>query len=107
MRRGCRISPVRVSVLRGHTVGFRPEYSSERQLLAQLKEIKRQGFATSTGERINGSTCISVPVNNYTYPTALSILGPTERLQPRVQEFAEVLKASAKRISDNISGIFT
>jgi hypothetical protein len=27
MRRGCRLSPVRVSVWRGHTVGFQPEYS--------------------------------------------------------------------------------
>jgi hypothetical protein len=27
MRRGCRFSPVKVSVWRGHTVGFQPEYS--------------------------------------------------------------------------------
>lgn len=80
---------------------------SESQLLAQLKEIRRQGFAASTGERVSGSTCISVPVRDYTYPAALSLLGPAERLEPKTKGLTEMLKKSAERISENISGIFT
>ena len=80
---------------------------SESQLLAQLREIQNRGFATSTGERVSGSTCISVPVSNYTYPAALSILGPAERLQPKTKYLTEMLKKSAELISGNISGMFT
>ena len=80
---------------------------SESQLLSQLKEIKSKGFSSSTGERISGSTCISVPIRNYSYPAALSILGPAERLQPKLKKLTELLKKSAERISGNISGIFT
>jgi len=80
--------------------------TDETKLLAQLMEIKQQGYTVSCGERIAGATCISVPICNYTHPAALSILGPTERLEPRLTELTEALKASAKRISKNISGIF-
>ena len=80
---------------------------SESRLLAQLKEIQRHGFAVSTGERVPGSSCISVPVRNYTYPAALSIQGPAERLQPKTKYLTEMLKKSAELISGNISGMFT
>ena len=81
--------------------------TDETKWLAQLEEIRRQGYATSFGERIAGAVCVSVPIRNYTYPAALSILGPTERLEPKLRDLIEVLKVSAERISTNIAGIFT
>lgn len=81
--------------------------TDETKFLVKLMEIRQQGYATSCGERIAGASCVSSPIRNYTYPAALSILGPTERLEPRLAEFTEALKTSAERISDNINGVFT
>jgi IclR family acetate operon transcriptional repressor len=80
--------------------------TDETEWLAKLTEIRQQGYATSCGERISGVICISVPVKDYTYPAALSILGPAERLESKLAELVEALKVSAERISTNIAGIF-
>jgi DNA-binding IclR family transcriptional regulator len=81
--------------------------TDKTETLAQLMEIRQQGFAISFGERIAGSIGISVPIKNYSYPAALSILGPTERLELKLADYTEALSTSAKRISDSIIGIFT
>ena len=80
--------------------------TDETKLLAQLMEIRQQGYAVSYGERVAGAIGISVPIKNYTYPAALSILGPKDRLEFRLAELTETLKASAEHISENITGIF-
>jgi IclR family transcriptional regulator, KDG regulon repressor len=72
-------------------------------LIAQLKQIRRQGYCISCGEKIPGAMCISVPIEFYEFPVALSILGPEIRIKPRMQEMVNELKRSAGRISDNIS----
>lgn len=82
------------------------QITNEAQFLNQLMEIRHQGCSVSFGERIAGSSCISVPIRNYIYPAALSILGPIERLQPKLEGFREVLRISAERISKNIAGIY-
>ena len=75
-------------------------------LLAQIKEIKQQGYGISRGEWLNGVTCISVPVFNYSLPLSLSALGPENRLKDREKAAIKELKASAGRISENIKRIF-
>jgi IclR family KDG regulon transcriptional repressor len=79
--------------------------TSKELLIAQIKEIRQQGYAVSYGERIPGALCISVPIKNYILPVALSVIGPESRLQPRVKEVIEEMKASSIRISSNIAGI--
>jgi len=71
-------------------------------LMAQLKAIRRQGYAISYGERIAGAMCISTAIKNYSHPVALSILGPENRIKPRAKEITEELMASAGRISNSI-----
>jgi DNA-binding IclR family transcriptional regulator len=75
-------------------------------LLAQLKDIRQKGHSISHGERILGTICISVPVHNYILPVVISIVGPENRLQPRVTEILAEMKASSSRISGNINDIF-
>jgi DNA-binding IclR family transcriptional regulator len=75
-------------------------------LRAQLKDIRQKGYAISRGERILGTLCISVPVYNYILPVGLNIVGPENRLHPRVTEILAEIKASASRISGNINDIF-
>ncbi|MGD1117867.1 MAG: IclR family transcriptional regulator [Dehalococcoidales bacterium] len=75
-------------------------------LSAQLQEIRRQGYCVTSGERISGGLCISAPIKNYIYPATLNILGPEERLKPKVDQFIKELQASADRISEDIEGAF-
>jgi IclR family KDG regulon transcriptional repressor len=72
-------------------------------LIAQLKECRQQGYCVTYGERILGAVCVSAPIKNYICPASLSIVGPENRLGPRVSEVVEELKTSAQRISNDIA----
>jgi DNA-binding IclR family transcriptional regulator len=75
-------------------------------LMAQLKEIRQKGYAVSYGERIQGTLCVAAPIYNYILPVGLNVVGPESRLQPKVKEVIAELKASSRRISHSIEGIF-
>jgi len=76
---------------------------SKKELMAQAKEIRRQGYATSYGERIPDALCISAPINNYFWPVALSLIGPVNRLEPRIDETIKEVRASASHITNTIT----
>jgi DNA-binding IclR family transcriptional regulator len=84
------------------------EYSvtDEKELLAQLKEIRNHGYGISLGERILGALCISVPVNDYFWPVALSVVGPEQRFRPLVEQTLNETLLSSKRISNSITDFF-
>ena len=75
-------------------------------LLEQIKEIRRTGYSISYGERIKGAMCISAVVNNYFCPVALYIVGPRERVEPRLNNHVNELVASARLVSEGIAGAF-
>jgi DNA-binding IclR family transcriptional regulator len=80
--------------------------TDREQLLAQINQIRRQGFAVSYGE-INASALnIAAPVNNYYLPVALGILGPESRVKPKRKEFTDELTISGNRISENLKRVF-
>jgi IclR family transcriptional regulator, acetate operon repressor len=68
----------------------------------ELVQIRAQGFASSSGERIPGAVCLSCPVTNYFFPTALSIIGPKSRISKKVSSLLQLLKDSAARISETL-----
>ena len=74
-------------------------------LMEELKGVREQGYAISYGERVIGALGIAVPIGNYFCPNALSILGPEQRLKPKVKELIEELKVSVSRISQTLSKI--
>lgn len=76
------------------------------ELMEQIKQIQQQGHGISYSERITGALCISVPVGNYFWPVALSVVGPEGRLKPREQETLEEVKNSASRIVNSIKEYF-
>ena len=79
---------------------------NKAELMAQLKRIRRQGYATTCGERIPGAMCLSAPITNYILPVALSILGPETRIKPKMEDFLQNLLFSCTRISANIKKNF-
>ena len=74
------------------------------ELMVQIKRIKEQGHAVSFGERISGAVSISVSINNYIVPAALTVLGPQDRIRPRVNEILNEMKKSSAIISQSIQG---
>jgi IclR family transcriptional regulator, KDG regulon repressor len=69
----------------------------------QLKQIQQDGFAVSHNERILGVLSVSAPVTNYICPISLNVMGPETRMLPKVPGIIEELKASAGRLSAEIS----
>jgi DNA-binding IclR family transcriptional regulator len=69
----------------------------KEQLWQEIKTTRQRGYSTSFGERVPGSSCVSVPVKNYFTPVALSILGPESRFTEEkiMQTLAELKQAGA------------
>ena len=77
--------------------------TEKKTLVRELEKVKRQGYATSFGEREPGSASISFPVKNYICPVALSILGPDNRFSMKVMmNVLDKMRESAGRISGKL-----
>jgi len=75
------------------------------ELMLQIKQVRKQGYAITYGETVKGGLCISVPVRDYVLPVSLNIYGPAERIKPRIVEYLDKALGSAVRISTNIRKI--
>lgn len=74
------------------------------ELLKQLAMVRKQGYATSFGERVQGSACISVAIKNYICPAALSVLGPDNRFSmDKMMDALKEMKKSAPHISRKLA----
>jgi DNA-binding IclR family transcriptional regulator len=76
--------------------------TDEKFLRKEVKKVRKRGYATSFGERIEGSASISVPVRNYICPVALSVLGPDNRFKPRMMDVLQEMQESAENISKRL-----
>ncbi len=72
------------------------------QLYVKLKQIRKDGYSLSRGERILGALSVSAPVKNYTCPVSLNVLGPEIRVSPNIQQLYKELTGSATRLSADI-----
>ena len=79
---------------------------NKKELMEQAKEIRRQGYAVSYGERIPDALCISAPIKDYFWPVALSLVGPVNRLEPRVEEITKEVVTRANHITNTIAEFF-
>jgi IclR family KDG regulon transcriptional repressor len=77
--------------------------TSKEELLAQLKEIRKQEYVIGTGERAYGAMSISVPIRNYILPASLGILGLEDRMKPRTAEYVDALLEAGARVQYNLS----
>ena len=72
------------------------------ELMFQIKRIREQGYCISIGERIEGVVSISTPVSNYVVPAAITILGPLDRIKPRINSILSEMKKCCTNISEAI-----
>jgi DNA-binding IclR family transcriptional regulator len=94
--RNLRLDPIGPNTIKNHKI-----------LLKEVQKARRQGYATSFGERVAGSAAISVPIEKYICPVALSVLGPDNRFPLKIMmKFLAEIKISAARISDKLGNEF-
>ncbi|MEP9348666.1 IclR family transcriptional regulator [Xanthobacter sp. KR7-225] len=70
-------------------------------LKAALAEIRRLGYSCTSGQRIPGVTAISVPIFdiNDEVHYSLSVTGPSVRMDPRLDEFKQIMRTAGASIS--------
>jgi len=57
-----------------------------RQLLMEVRKVREQGYATSSGETIRGAFAVAVPLlwNGMGAASAINVVGPADRMTPDV-----------------------
>lgn len=74
----------------------------QADMLAELKKIRKIGYAISQGEHEEGSYAIAVPIKNYICPVALAIAGHVSRMKEKTDDIVDDLKTSAGKISTSL-----
>jgi len=75
----------------------------KKALLKELIKVRKQGYATSFGERVGGSASISVPIKNYICPVGMTVLGPDNRFTLKtMMKFLGEIKERANNISKKL-----
>ncbi len=75
--------------------------TDREKFLAELEKVKMQGYAVSTGEGIEGVTCVAGPIFNREDKiiASISISGPSFRMQRNVDRVTVGVKQAATRLS--------
>lgn len=74
------------------------------RLEAELRQVAKDGYAISCGERVAGASAIGIPVHVGPVFFSLSVLGPTTRLpKKRLLEFLEPMREASASL-DHLLG---
>ncbi|MEH7120686.1 IclR family transcriptional regulator [Neobacillus vireti] len=76
--------------------------TNPQKLRIHLKEVRENGYASSTEEILEGVTSIAAPIFDYRGKViaALSVVGPNQRIQEhKIQGLAKKVVAAAKEVS--------
>jgi DNA-binding IclR family transcriptional regulator len=74
------------------------------ELLAELALIRVRGYASSFGERQQGAGAVAAPLLDFeAKPVAvMSVCGPADRIEPRVEELADALLSETRTLSERL-----
>ncbi len=75
---------------------------NKEELIAQMQRTRADGFNVCANEKVIGSMGIAVPIKNYQFPVALSVVGPEIRIRPKTRQLVDALRASAARVVRNL-----
>ena len=79
--------------------------TTERELLAELEQIRRDGFAVNRGERVDGVCGVAAPVMDRSgaVNAAIGISGPAERLSLRtLRGYGTLVRDVANRLGHSL-----
>ena len=73
----------------------------------ELGRIRREGYATSHGERVAGLSAIAVPLHGLEDGVShcLSLTGPTVRMEKREAAFIRIMLEAAANVSARLGGL--
>ncbi|GMA50209.1 IclR family transcriptional regulator [Alicyclobacillus contaminans] len=82
-----------------------PADFSREDLLTQLENIRKDGYAISVQERDSGAAALAAPIfGRHRFVAALSVSGPVTRFtQSKMSEYIEVVRESAALITKLLS----
>ena len=81
--------------------------SNAKELLAEIGRIRKQGYATSFGEKIADAAGISAPIFDHTgqFRAAIQLAGPIARINKRTAKgFIAAVRSAAERATQTLSG---
>ena len=78
--------------------------TSQRALRQEIAVIRRKGYATSSGERLEGAASVAAPVfGRDGYPSAvISVSGPSERLKKQLSKIAPLVVSASADLSKRL-----
>lgn len=79
--------------------------TDEAAFLAELAQVRRQGYAMDNGENEPDGRCVAVALGRYRAPAAISVSSPLNRLPLRaVPDVAHALRETADAIAGSLTG---
>jgi DNA-binding IclR family transcriptional regulator len=102
------LTPMELEALIGHMDIFKTgpgAVKDKKQLNEEIEKAKQQGYAVSVESIHIGTAGISVPICNYSYPVALSVFGPKDRLDNMISHIPSI-KERGDKISNRIKDTF-
>ncbi|RBI60454.1 IclR family transcriptional regulator [halophilic archaeon] len=81
--------------------------TDERELREELEEIRKRGLAYNRGETIPGLVGVGAPIRDHDDDVhgAIAIIGPTSRMNDRLDEFSEMLNHAVNVIEINATSL--
>lgn len=75
-------------------------------LLRQLAKFRRQSYALTRSDRVEGITAIAVPIRTLQDEVrySLAVTGPSVRIDPRQSEFIPLMVEAGKDVSNHLGG---
>ena len=95
-----RVAFVTALTLSGHT---RKTHVSAEALMAELKQIAKQGYAEDDEEFLDDMVAVAVPIRDLTgrYVASLAVHGPTQRMSlSHARDMLPVLQSGAEKLRD-------
>jgi DNA-binding IclR family transcriptional regulator len=79
--------------------------TDQPNLLATLEQIRAQGISTTQDERIVGASAIAAALvrPDGRFIAGLAVIGPTARIQPRLEQFTAAVANEARALSQLIA----
>jgi DNA-binding IclR family transcriptional regulator len=81
--------------------------TNKKELMRELKRVRKNGFATSDEETFEGAMALSAPIKGYVSPVAVTIIGPEYRMKGKERDYLGELNKSVQKIMHTISEINT
>lgn len=76
--------------------------TGKEKFIRLVKETREAGYSVSIGEAISGVVAVAAPIPGYTYPAAVSLVGPESRMKPRIDTIIKEVCRTAKNITEKV-----